>query len=236
MNEPREPFDEERLDALVRDLTRDYNRPARGLDEVRRADLFDRIQEQRRTTARTQTPAPRRIGRPIWYAAMAAVLVIGFALGRLSPGTMESSGLVQLEEDPATAQSPLANAYQLATRDYLERTETLLVTLRRAAYAPEANTPWGTSSAEPTVTWANDLLREARLLQDSPAANDDPQLAQLLEDLELLLAQIVQATDGQKGQGGARRRDGPDPSTAADPEVLQRLRTELDRTVLPNEI
>jgi hypothetical protein len=41
--------------------------------------------------------------------------------------------------------------------------------------------------------WARDVLTSTRLLLDSPAA-DDPGMRGLLEDLELVLAQIVQRT------------------------------------------
>ena len=44
--------------------------------------------------------------------------------------------------------------------------------------------------------WAGELLTTARLMMDSPAGND-PQLRQLLEDLELVLAQINQYASQQ---------------------------------------
>jgi hypothetical protein len=40
------------------------------------------------------------------------------------------------------------------------------------------------------VTQAGDLLSTTRLLLDSPAAASDPRLKNLLEDLELVLAQL----------------------------------------------
>ncbi len=54
--------------------------------------------------------------------------------------------------------------------------------------------------------WAKGLLSNTRLLLDSPAG-DDPRRAKLLQDLELVLAQIVQlspnaaATDRELIQG-----------------------------------
>ena len=114
-----------------------------------------------------------------------------------------------------------------AARDILERTDNLLVMLQRAAYSPDANTPFGLSTNEPTVGWAQSLLRETRLLQDSPAAEGDPQLTLLLEDLELLLAQIVRAAgDNQDLEG----------SPVTSPETLQRVRGEIERNTLMNEI
>ena len=160
---------------------------------------------------------------------MAAVLLIGVAIGRWEPATQdpESTGLAQT--DPAHEASGQPNLYRFATRDYLERTENLLVMLQRAAYSPDANTPFGTQNSEPTVGWANDLLRETRMLQDSPAAKDDVHLSQLLEDLELLLAQIVQAANHNDELDAEDYR-------ITDPAVLQRLRNEIDRSPSLNEI
>jgi hypothetical protein len=66
--------------------------------------------------------------------------------------------------------------------------------------------------------WARDVLTSTRLLLDSPAS-DDPEMRSLLQDLELVLAQIVQRT----GQ--------PDPLedemidwTIEDRDLLPRLR------------
>lgn len=232
MNEARPPHDESRLDELVRQLGADYNLPRNELDEERRARLFARIQDERRRQVRPRSLAPRPGSRRFQYAAMVAILLVGFALGRLSPGGDEPA----VQQDPvaavdATPGNPASKtAYRFAARSYLERTENLLLMMQRAAYAPDANTPWGTSASEPTAGWANDLLRETRLLQDSPAAKDDPQLRQLLEDLELLLAKLVQAADAHDGT------DEIDDYRITSPEVLQRLRSQIDRNSLLNEI
>ena len=228
MNDVPKKQDEARLDELVRELAEDYNAPPRELDESRRAEMFSRIQDERRRRAQQRTPAPRPRSRRLQWVAMAAVLLIGIAIGRWEPTPetvgSDSTNVANVDQSP-TADRP--NLYRFATRDYLERTENLLVMLQRTAYSPEANTPFGTQTAEPTVGWANALLRETRRLQDSPATTDDPQLLQLLEDLELLLAQIVQA---------ANRSDDADGSPITDPAVLQRLRNELDRNSAYNEI
>ena len=229
MNDSSKHHNTERLDELVRELAADYNAPPRELDETRRAEIFNRIQDERRRRAQPRTPAPRRRSWRLQWVAMAAVLLIGITIGRWEPATQDpdSTGLVRI--DPAHEDSERPNLYRFATRDYLERTENLLVMLQRAAYSPDANTPYGTQSSEPTVGWANDLLRETRMLQDSPAAKDDIHLSRLLEDLELLLAQIVQAAD---------RNDELDAEDyqITDPAVLQRLRNEIDRSPSLNEI
>ena len=223
--------DDERLDTMVRDLAADYNLPPHELDADRREALFERIQLQRRL-ARHHSPARRKHRRRLgmqWLAA-AAVLVVGFSIGRWMPANEGNEAIVAADGSVATdVTNPRANLYQLAARDYLERTESLLVQLRRAAYSPDAPSPLGLDSADPTVRWAHELLRESRLLQDSPAVQDDAQLAALLEDLELLLARIVQT---------ARQSDDLDANDVdlADPAVLQRLRNEIEGRPDRNEI
>jgi hypothetical protein len=222
------PQDEQRLDEMVRDLAAGYNAPSGELDEDRRAALFARIQDERRHRARQRTPAPRA-RRGQWAVAMAAVLVLGFMLGRWQPQPGDEGAPEQLAvEQPARASEILTQGvYQYAARDFLERTDNLLVMLQRAAYSPDANTPFGLTTNEPTLGWAQALLRETRLLQDSPATEGDPQLTQLLEDLELLLAQIVRA---------ARANDSLEESPITSPETLQRVRSEIERNTLMNEI
>jgi hypothetical protein len=229
MNDSPKHHNTERLDELVRELAADYNAPPRELDETRRAEIFDRIQEERLQRARHRMPSPRPRSRRLQWVAMAAVLLIGIAIGRWEPEPQGPGTPDLVQTDPVHEDSEHPNLYRFATRDYLERTENLLVMLQRAAYSPDAKTPFGTQSAEPTVGWANDLLRETRMLQDSPAAHDDVHLSQLLEDLELLLAQIVQAT---KHNDEFETRD----YQITDPAVLQRLRNEIDRSPSLNEI
>jgi hypothetical protein len=220
------PQDEQRLDDLVRDLARDYNAPGAELDEDRRAELFARIRQERRHRARHRAPAPRARHWQ-WAAAMVAVLLIGIAIGRWQPAPIQHETpeqVVATQPEPAPAGQ---NLYQYAARDFLERTDNLLVMLQRAAYSPDPDTPFGDANSDPTIGWAQALLRETRLLQDSPATQGDPQLTQLLEDLELLLAQIVQATRGNQELEG---------NTVTDPAVLQRVRGEIQRSVAKNEI
>jgi hypothetical protein len=70
-------------------------------------------------------------------------------------------------------------------------------------------------------TWARDLLTSTRLLLDSPAA-DDPRRVRLLQDLELVLAQIVQLSPTAE----ARERELIE-GTIRDGHVMTRLRTAI---------
>jgi hypothetical protein len=71
--------------------------------------------------------------------------------------------------------------YRMAAMQHLVTTEALLVSLRSDVRAGRNDTT--------IAVWAGDLLGTTRMLIDSPAGRD-PQLKQLLEDLELVLAQI----------------------------------------------
>ena len=74
-------------------------------------------------------------------------------------------------------------SYQVATQAHLEDAEALLTSfsLERRDARVDAH----------FAGWAKGLLSNTRLLLDSPAG-DDPRRAKLLQDLELVLAQIVQ--------------------------------------------
>ncbi|MEO7964644.1 MAG: hypothetical protein ABIT38_12145, partial [Gemmatimonadaceae bacterium] len=73
-------------------------------------------------------------------------------------------------------------SYTLATVDHLARAEALLTSFKGAQ----------NDSVDVSMErWAQDLLADTRLLLDSPAATDSRR-RRLLEDLELVLAQIVQ--------------------------------------------
>jgi hypothetical protein len=76
-----------------------------------------------------------------------------------------------------------SRAFQLVAIQHLAQTEALLTTFRTNAH--------GSRSDAQLASWARELLSTTRLLADSPAAND-PKMKQLLDDLELVLAQIAQ--------------------------------------------
>lgn len=123
---------------------------------------------------------PARWWKPTlaWGVGMAATLAIGIAIGR--------AGLTRpaVEIEPVSAATPAAEApreFQLAAVDYLVRTEALL-----AAFPEGARE----GRAPQVAAWARQLLLDTRLLLDSPAAVD-PDLAPLLSDLELVLAQMA---------------------------------------------
>jgi hypothetical protein len=129
-----------------------------------------------------------------WLAA--ATLVLGIGLGRASallhhdavPATVVGSVGTNA---PVRGDTAFDAPYNLETSQYLGQTAALLIAL-----------PAETRSGHPDdkfVGRAAELLTRTRLLLDSPAANDT-QMRALLEDLELVLAQVVRLQDGQNGQ------------------------------------
>ena len=82
-------------------------------------------------------------------------------------------------------------AYRVVAAQYLARTEALLTDFHAESRGGRLDPRFLAS--------AQDLLTTTRLMLDSPAA-DDPHLSALLQDLELVLAQIAQlpAAPGQQ--------------------------------------
>jgi hypothetical protein len=76
-------------------------------------------------------------------------------------------------------------AYRLAVVEHLAGTEAMLTSFRAAAKRGEVDAQ--------ITTWARNLLTTTRLLQTS-AAQEDPTMKRLLDDLELVLVQIAQYT------------------------------------------
>jgi len=174
---------DDRLDDQLRDAAKDYNDPP----ETPRDLMWERIVAERaeKTDRSSVLPIrPLRHLRPLWWAAgIAAVLALGIGLGRLS-----------INRTPLAAPAPIATgttprvgnaAYQVATAEHLSQSEAFL-TLFRASVRQGGNEQLASATAR-------QLLATNRLLLDSPAANDG-KTRLLLQDLELVLAEIAQLT------------------------------------------
>ena len=124
-----------------------------------------------------------------WALAAAAVLVIGIGIGRWTAHPPGANAPVVASADSVRSDV----AYQVAAQQYLTRTEVLLTDFRAQSARGQLDPQF--------VAAARDLLTTTRLMLDSPAAND-PRLQPLLEDLELVLAQITQlpAEPGRKNE------------------------------------
>lgn len=128
-------------------------------------------------------PAPPAVGG---FAALRE----GPAPGLPAAGEREAS--TRLAASPRTAEGAL---YRVAALETLGGAEALLGAVGgREGGAPPAETG-------AIADWSEDMLSETRLLMDSPAG-DDPAIRALLEDLELVLAQLVRL-----GEGATAERD-----------------------------
>ena len=161
---------------FLRRTARSYNEPP----ATPREEMWSRIVAARRVPRRA-TPWLR------WVTAAAALVALGVGIGWEAAHVRGTA-----DAKPVTvADAPRGGAYDLTANQYLGRTEALItdfvIDAKRGA------------NAQNVSLTARDLLTTNRLLQDSPTA-DDPQMKALLQDLELVLAQIARlsAEHGQK--------------------------------------
>jgi hypothetical protein len=166
---------DEPLDPALQAAAREYHRPP---DPPREA-MWRAIQAERRR-ARASRPGPRR-WMP-WAAAAVLLLAAGIGIGRLTgPDAIPAPAA----GSAVAASAPRVNqtAYRLATVEHLGQSEAFLTLFRASVRA-------GGRERLAAAT-ARRLLTSNRLLLDSPAAGDR-RTRLLLEDLELVLAEIAQ--------------------------------------------
>lgn len=143
-----------------------------------RAEMWARIEGQRsfrRQSSRTRVWIS-------WGVGLAAMLAVGVGIGRMSVGgERQPATHVASVTQPSNAAPVNRTAYRLAVAEYMSNADALLTSFRTQ--------PKGALDPDIAIQ-ARDLLTNTRLLLDSPAA-DDPKVAALLEDLELIIAQIA---------------------------------------------
>jgi hypothetical protein len=196
----------------VRGLYGRYNPPP----ETPREEMWDviaaRIHEEGVADSDDEVSlVAERLKRRGWpaargWAAAAAVLAIGIALGRATAPepTETATAPSPIAEVPGldVEVRPTAAALDFAALEHLGKSESLLTMVR--ADAREGR-------VDPAVApWARNLLMETRLLLDV-RRGDDSTLDGLLAELELVLTQIVGVTEAGADEG--------------------RMRTELDLTI-----
>ena len=183
---------EDRFEKLMRDAAETFHRPSEPppLEEMWAAiEARSGLRVAPTVESITPLPAARRSGFriPTWFAA-AATLVIGIGIGRVSTSvghetTQSKQPVVVAQAEPAVpADTLLDRPYAIEASQYLGQTAALFTSLSSDAKSPSAD-------AQLSLR-ASDLLARTRLLMDSPAANE-PAMRNLLEDLELVLAQVV---------------------------------------------
>jgi hypothetical protein len=138
-----------------------------------------------------RAPVESVVGRPDSPVAIAARANRPPSVATRQPGARGGPAARPDAGRPSAGTSGGASAaYRLVAAEHLTQAESLLTSFR-------AETRNG--RLEPQVaTWARQLLATTRLLLDSPAA-DDPKLARLLTDLELVLAEIGHVPAGATG-------------------------------------
>ena len=118
----------------------------------------------------------RRGARGLWWMGIAAALVAGVGIGRLTRPAEQTIANTEVSRPIDTT------SYDRTTANYFGQTAALLVSL------PTEARPGRTDQR--FVARAAELLTTTRLLLDSPAGAD-PKVRALLEDLELVLAQVA---------------------------------------------
>jgi hypothetical protein len=204
-DEPPGDLPDEPLEPSLLAAASEYHRPP----EPPREAIWRAIQAARRVERATR-PAPRR-----WLPwAAAALLAVGVGIGRLTQPAPTDPGAPVANWGPSTA-SPRVNeaAYRLTTIEHLGQSEAFLTLFRTSLRT-------GGQERLASAT-ARQLLATNRLLLDSPAATDRKTRV-LLEDLELVLAEIAQLAADAQPDDRALIREGMDRGG-----MLSRLRTEV---------
>lgn len=190
--------------------------------EVPREMMWKRI-EQRRAAGKTResgvgTRGSRSVIRWRGIAAIAAVLVGGIAIGRYAlpkPVAPAASTMAQLSDS-------MAAPARVAMAEHLVRTVALLTSVR------DRDPQHG---PQPDVTsWARELLGTTRLLLDEPSLHDDRTRA-LLQDLELVLMQIIDA----RGTSAPEVRSAPT-ETMRETNLLPRVRAVMTAATRREEL
>lgn len=123
-----------------------------------------------------------------WITGLAAVLLLGIGLGRMTdPDAVPSNGPTALTRSPGDGAASGSLAYTVATIQHLGRVETLLTSLRASGQLDSS-----------FALQARQLLGSTRLLRSSSEL--DPRLRRLLSDLEDILMQIAQYNAARSDQ------------------------------------
>jgi hypothetical protein len=181
---------EDRLDEWVKVLRNEYNPPQEtpreemwAVVETRLGARGDGIASLGEARARRTESRHRLVG---WAIAAAALVVLGIGIVRATvpdgpPGT-DVAVTAGAGEVPGAG----APALRIAALRHLGRTESLIAMVRADARSGRVDPQIG--------SWATGLLRQTRLLLDR-TERSDPALRALLEDLELVLVQVVGASE-----------------------------------------
>ena len=174
---------EERFEQWLREHAEGYHQPP---GEAPRDEMWEAIAATRRRRHTLDVAEQRLPRRRDWMSVAAAatlLLTAGAAVGYWARGAGTHAPVPGVAAQPAAVDSEVGAAtYEVASLQHFTAAEALLTSFR-------ADSP--AESDQALRRWARDLLASTRLLMDSPAG-DDVARRRLLEDLEYVLAQIVQ--------------------------------------------
>lgn len=170
---------------------------------------------ERRGADGTHATGPRRWAG--WAVAAAALLVLGVGIGRMTAPERPLAS-----EPEATTPRAGSSGLGLAAREHLGRTESLLTMVR-------ADARDGRVDSE-VAAWAEDLLAQTRLLLDRPDGVE-PELRDLLLDLELVLVQVVGIAETGADDDRARTEVELTLRSLDEGEVLPRIQATLPQTM-----
>ena len=212
-----EQHEDPKFDAWLKDAAKSYHAPL----PTPREEMWQRIEHARRH----KRVIPLRPWMA-WAVAAAALLVLGIGIGRWTANQSNGTDATPIAvTDSSTPESreidSLANlAYKIAATQYLSRTETFLT-----AFRADANRSTNTARL---TRQARELLTTTQLMLDSPAANNDPRLRSLLNDLELVLMQIASLNPIEDGRDRELITQGMNQSN-----VLPKLRSAIPAGPIP---
>jgi hypothetical protein len=171
---------DDRLDEQLRDLTSGYHQPP----ETPREAMWVAIQRERVIRRAEKRP----IWKPVIWGglAAAALIALGVMIGRWTQFTGQPEA-PSVASNPTRPAESSGRAYKIAAVQYLGETEEFLTVFRSDLREGQVD--------RSAPQRARQLLSVNRLLMDSPAG-EDPKINQLLQDLELVLAEIARVSDG----------------------------------------
>ena len=167
--------DDEKFDEFLRRAARDYNAAERPRSDA----LWTAIEPEVARAIAPRHPLPRLRTLVVGTAAIAATLVLGVAIGRWT----SRSPVVAPPVATASPDSSSSRGHARAmTLEHLADAEVFLSTVR---YELDSGLPDADRAAR-----SRELLARTRVLLGA-SQQRSPEVARLLEDLELLLAEIA---------------------------------------------
>ena len=210
------------LDPRIVEMAKGYNEPT-ALDRDAAWEAIRAARSQGGKAAGVRASGDRRLARgsrmpalstraAAWISGIAALLVLGIGIGRMTVPRVET--VAQVNKSPSVA-------LEVAAAQHLSQSDAYLTLFRASVRSGQVDSL--------PVAAARRLLATNRLLLDSRVA--DARLRPLLLDLELVLAEITQLGTSGRRADVQLITDGLDRG-----DVMMRLRVAPNRRSLPNGV